>query len=95
MVIFAVSKLGEALSELIGAEVELAEREADGDGLAEVSEGWAGEGEGSDDMKRWRERGLQEVDKVKNDFVQIFRDEYERLMRLVSSFTQQYLRRIF
>ncbi|GAA5860929.1 hypothetical protein JCM3774_003191 [Rhodotorula dairenensis] len=87
MVLFAVQKLGEAMSELIGAEVELAEKDADGSSFVEVPEGWAGSEEGSDEMKRWREAGLQEVEKVKADFIQIFRDEYERLMRLRLGFT--------
>ncbi|GAA5991094.1 hypothetical protein JCM10908_006535 [Rhodotorula pacifica] len=82
MVLFAMQKLGEAMSELIGAEVELAEKDASGSSFVEVPEGWASSGDGSEEMKRWKEMGLKEVDKVKNDFVQIFRDEYERLMRL-------------
>lgn len=83
MVLFAIQKLGEAMSELIGAEVELAEKDAEGTSFVEVPPGWAGDEDGSEEMKRWREAGLKEVDKVKNDFIQIFRDEYEGLMRLV------------
>lgn len=86
MVLFAIQKLGEAMSELIGAEVELAGKDAEGTSFVEVAQGWAGDEEGSEEMKRWREAGLKEVDKVKNDFIQVFRDEYERLMRLVRFF---------
>ena len=86
MVLFAIQKLGEAMSELIGAEVELAEKDAEGISFIEVAQGWVGDEEGSEEMKRWREAGLKEVDKVKNDFIQVFRDEYERLMRLVRLF---------
>lgn len=85
MMLFAVDKLGQAVAELIGHEVELAEQQGEGEGAEWVSapDGWAGEGEGTEEMKRWKERGMAEVAKVKERFVGIFRAEYERLMRRV------------
>ncbi|GAA5999623.1 Fmp40p [Rhodotorula paludigena] len=83
MMVFAINKLGEALAELIGCELELAERDGGADkGLVEAPEGWAGEGEGSAEMKRWKEEGMEAVGEVKKDFVETFKREYERLMRL-------------
>lgn len=81
MMLFAVHKLGEALAELIGCEVEMAEKGKDGSGFVEAQKGWA-EG-GKAEMERWKERGTEEVNKVKADFVEIFRAEYQRQMRLV------------
>ncbi|GAA5912555.1 hypothetical protein JCM8208_001990 [Rhodotorula glutinis] len=86
MMLFAVDKLGQATAELIGHEVELAEQQGEAEGAGEgagwvsAPDGWAGEGEGSEEMKRWRERGMAEVAKIKERFVGIFRTEYERLM---------------
>ncbi|GAA6055855.1 hypothetical protein JCM3770_001522 [Rhodotorula araucariae] len=86
MMLFAVHKLGEATAELIGHEAELAER-TEGDGWVTAEDGWAGEDAESGDMKRWKERGMDEVKKVKESFVGIFRAEYERLMRIRLGFT--------
>ncbi|GJN90035.1 hypothetical protein Rhopal_003032-T1 [Rhodotorula paludigena] len=88
MMVFAINKLGEALAELIGCELELAERDGGADeGLVEAPEGWAGEGEGSAEMKRWKEEGMEAVGEVKKEFVETFKREYERLMRLRFGFT--------
>ncbi|GEM08827.1 UPF0061 family protein [Rhodotorula toruloides] len=80
MMLFAVHKLGEALAELIGCEVELAEKDKDGSGFVEAQKGWAEVGKSV--MERWKERGTEEVNQVKADFVEIFRAEYQRQMRL-------------
>lgn len=86
MMLFAVHKLGEALAELIGCEVELAQKDKDGSGFIEAPKGWA-DGEKSQ-MERWKVRGTEEVNKVKADFVEIFRTEYQRQMRLVRALPQ-------
>ncbi|GAA5889466.1 hypothetical protein JCM6882_007038 [Rhodosporidiobolus microsporus] len=86
MMLFAVHKLGDAIAELIGHEVELAEK-AEGSGFVEAADGWAEGAEEVGELKEWREKGLKEVEKVKGDFVKIFKAEYERLMRLRLGFT--------
>ncbi|BGP41236.1 hypothetical protein JCM10450v2_005276 [Rhodotorula kratochvilovae] len=85
MMLFAVHKLGEATAELIGHEVELAEQH-EGDGWVTAQDGWAEEADAAV-MKRWKERGMDEVKKVKEAFVGVFRAEYDRLMRLRLGFT--------
>ncbi|GAA6011775.1 hypothetical protein JCM10207_004240 [Rhodosporidiobolus poonsookiae] len=81
MMLFAIHKLGDALAELIGCELELAEK-ADGSGFVEVEEGWAEGAEEAGWTKTWREEGMKEVEKVKEEFITVFKGEYERLMRL-------------
>ncbi|GAA5864887.1 hypothetical protein JCM8547_009261 [Rhodosporidiobolus lusitaniae] len=81
MMLFAVHKLGAALAELIGYEVELAEK-TDGTGFVEAEDGWAEGAEEAGWLKSWADRGMEEVNTIKADFTQIFRAEYERLMRL-------------
>ncbi|BGP17618.1 hypothetical protein JCM10213_001269 [Rhodosporidiobolus nylandii] len=86
MMLFAVHKLGDAIAELIGHEVEEAET-ADGTGFVEAQEGWAEGAEEAGWTKTWREKGMAEVEKVKGDFVAVFKEEYIRLMRLRLGFT--------
>lgn len=70
---FAVGKLGDALSELLGAEEE---------GKGGVQEGWAKQADNAQ-LNRWRKRGLEIVGEVKQDFTKILVEEYRRLMRQV------------
>ncbi|GAA5825179.1 hypothetical protein JCM11251_006131 [Rhodosporidiobolus azoricus] len=81
MMLFAVHKLGDALAELIGHETELT-KQVEGDGFVKAVDGWAEGVEDTEQWKEWREVGSKEIEKVKGDFVKIFKQEYERLMRL-------------
>ncbi|GAA5952039.1 hypothetical protein JCM21900_006230 [Sporobolomyces salmonicolor] len=81
MGVFAIQKLGDALAELIGCEVEMAETAEDA-GFVEADEGWGEGAEQAGWLPGWRKRGLEEVDKIKEGFVEVFKAEYLRLMRL-------------
>ncbi|GAA6028772.1 hypothetical protein JCM8097_007387 [Rhodosporidiobolus ruineniae] len=84
MMLFAIAKLGDAIAELVGHEVEKAASAA-GDGFVEAADGWADVDKAQ--MEEWRDKGLEELEKVKADFVKEFKQEYERLMRLRFGFT--------
>jgi uncharacterized protein YdiU (UPF0061 family) len=73
MGVFAVTKLGDALAEVLGAEAESG---------APLRAGWS-VGKDQAQMRKWREKGLELVGGVKQDFTQAFADEYRRLMRKV------------
>lgn len=77
--LFAIHKLGDALSELIGHELELAEQ-VEGSGFVEAEEGWSEGAEEAGWSKTWREKGMEAVNEVKATFTQQFRNEYVRLM---------------
>ncbi|GAA5911580.1 hypothetical protein JCM5296_005254 [Sporobolomyces johnsonii] len=81
MGVFAIQKLGDALAELIGCEVEMAESD-EGTGFVEADEGWGEGAEQAGWLPGWRKKGLEEVDKIKDGFVEVFKEEYLRLMRL-------------
>ncbi|GAA5920266.1 hypothetical protein JCM1841_003007 [Sporobolomyces salmonicolor] len=81
MGVFAIQKLGDALAELIGCEVEMAETAEDA-GFVEADEGWGEGAEQAGWLPGWRKKGLEEVDKIKEGFVEVFKAEYLRLMRL-------------
>ncbi|GAA5982509.1 hypothetical protein JCM11641_006139 [Rhodosporidiobolus odoratus] len=86
MMLFAIHKLGDAIAELVGHELELVEQ-VEGEGVVEASEGWAEGAEEAGWSKTWREKGMAELEKVKADFVATFKEEYVRLMRLRFGFT--------
>lgn len=83
MMMFAITKQAEALAELIGAELDLAQKH-DGTGYVEVAQGWGEAGVEAEQMAGWRKTGLESLQGVKDEFVTVFTDEYTRLMRLVS-----------
>ncbi|SCV75009.1 BQ2448_8038 [Microbotryum intermedium] len=82
MGLFAITKLGTAMAELIGAETSSAN--AKSLGFVEAEKGW-GQDEGK--MEEWCKLGNEKVDAVKTDFVTIFMAEYTRLMRLRLGFS--------
>lgn len=67
MILFAINKLGEALSSLIGCESEI----VPGQGYSTASEGWR---DGVEDAKieTWTAIGMERLAEVKSEFVQIF-----------------------
>lgn len=69
MGLFAISKLADALSELIGCEEALADKAAPGGGLVEVPAGWAGNRASLADFKK---RGWLVYDSIKEDFTNTF-----------------------
>ncbi|SCZ87771.1 BZ3500_MvSof-1268-A1-R1_Chr2-3g05239 [Microbotryum saponariae] len=79
MGLFAITKLGTALAELIGA--ESSSTTGGLSGYVQAEKGW---GEDESKMEEWRKLGNAKVEAVKTDFVTIFMAEYTRLMRLVS-----------
>ncbi|KAI5480921.1 UPF0061 family protein [Pseudohyphozyma bogoriensis] len=81
MALFAITKLGNSLAELIGCEEELSEG-ANVGGYAAGDDDWA---EGAGDagwMMGWKETGEQKLAGVKKEFEKTFLDEYKRLMWL-------------
>ena len=83
MVLFAIRKLGEVLSEMIGAELSQADKQKDGDGgLVEVAEGWADNATKSQ-MESWSEEGSEVVNDIQAKFQAWFLEEYKMLMRKV------------
>lgn len=82
MGMFAVSKLADALAELIGCELDVAKQQSSG--FVEVDEGWGEGGVEAGWMDGWRKAGLEKLEEVKGEFISTFTDEYTRLMRLVS-----------
>ncbi|KDE03092.1 hypothetical protein MVLG_06389 [Microbotryum lychnidis-dioicae p1A1 Lamole] len=82
MGLFAITKLGTALAELIGAESSLTTEGMSG--YVQAEKGW---GEDESKMEGWRKLGNEKVEAVKTDFVTIFMAEYTRLMRLRLGFS--------
>lgn len=81
--IFAITKLGEALSSLIGCEAELARTTSLSQvGYVGATENWR---ESADEVKikEWTRYGTERLNEVKADFMITFLAEYTRLMRLV------------
>ncbi|KAK4049153.1 hypothetical protein OIV83_004327 [Microbotryomycetes sp. JL201] len=81
MGVFAITKLGDALAELIGCELDLEETGAK-EGFVHADEGWGRDGIERNVMQDWRKAGLEQVEAVKSGFVETFTQEYTRLMRL-------------
>lgn len=87
MGVFAVQKLGTALAELIGCEEDLENSDSSpASGYLEVEADWGEGGKMAGWMDGWRKVGMERVEEVKAEFQVVFRAEYTRLMRLVSSF---------
>jgi len=76
MIEYAIRKLGEALAETIGAEIQY-------DG---VQEGWA-KGKDHKDLRELREKGLAFVDEIISEYKDVFKKEYLRLFAKVGLFT--------
>jgi uncharacterized protein YdiU (UPF0061 family) len=76
----AVQRLGAALSELIGCELEMAEKTGD-DNVAIAQEGWA-----SDVSKHtgWTEKAAPVIEDISSEFMGVFIAEYRKLMGAVS-----------
>ena len=82
MGLFAISKLGAALAELIGCEEHLADQSGPGAtsaGLVEVPAGWA---EDRSKLAEYAKAAEPVIQSIKQDFTKHFMDEYTRLMRL-------------
>lgn len=82
MGMFAVTKLADALAELIGCELDIAKND-EGSGFVEVDEGWGEGGIEAGWMDGWRKAGVEKLEDVKTEFIETFTNEYTRLMRLV------------
>jgi uncharacterized protein YdiU (UPF0061 family) len=83
MGVFAIDKLGRALSEMIGYEASLAQADPSRTGYVVAGKAWGEEGEKDGKMAEWKKDGLEKVEDVKKEFVAVFTAEYTRLMRLV------------
>lgn len=81
MVLFAIRKLGEVLSEMIGAELSEADKSGES-GLVEVAEGWA-DGTTKSQMESWSEEGSEVVNDIQAKFQAWFLEDYKMLMRKV------------
>ncbi|KAM0752327.1 UPF0061-domain-containing protein [Meredithblackwellia eburnea MCA 4105] len=86
MGVYAVQKLGIAISRMIGCEESLP---APTEGFRKVEAGWATAAlEGLEDkakdarLEEWRKVGMDKTEEVKTEFQKVFKEEYERLMRL-------------
>lgn len=84
MVLFAIRKLGEVLSEMIGAELSLAAK-ADSGSRAQVPEGWQ-ENATKADREAWSEEGAEVVNEIQAKFQAWFLEEYKLLLRNVRRF---------
>ncbi|EJU04998.1 UPF0061-domain-containing protein [Dacryopinax primogenitus] len=71
MIIFAIRALKEAISPLVGAEVEC---------NAPVSEGWA-EGADEEKIEQWKEKGMEAMKDIELESMKIFETEHWALMR--------------
>lgn len=82
MGVYAIEKLGTALAPLIGKEVELAKM-AEGTGYMEAEKGWTGtDDEEEVNLEEWTKIGKLQMVQVKEEFVEQFKQEYSRIMRL-------------
>lgn len=83
MGVYAIDKLGDALAPLIGKEVELANNTSGEQGFVEAGPGWTGDADSEEvNLEEWTRVGKARVDQVKAEFVDHFKLEYSRLMRL-------------
>lgn len=76
----AVYKFGSALAELIGCELELAEKGSTG--VAEASQGWATDPQ---KLESWQATGRKVVEEIASEFMAVHIAEYKRLMAKVRS----------
>ncbi|GAA5948809.1 hypothetical protein JCM3765_003908 [Sporobolomyces pararoseus] len=82
MGVFAIDKLGDALAPLIGKEVELV-KTAEGTGFVEAQQGWTGDEDSEEvNLEEWSKIGKEQISQVKEEFIDHFKKEYSRLMRL-------------
>jgi len=82
MGVYAIDKLGDALAPLIGKEVELA-KTAEGSGYVEAQQGWTGDEDSEEvNLEQWSKVGKEQVAQIKEEFIEHFKKEYSRLMRL-------------
>lgn len=89
MGIYAIDKLGEALAPLIGKEVDMAKTSA-GTGYIEAGQGWTGDDDSEEvNLEEWTKIGKAQVASVKEEFVEHFKLEYSRLMRLKLGLTKE------
>ncbi|GAA5926797.1 Fmp40p [Sporobolomyces koalae] len=90
MGVYAIDKLGDALAPLIGKEVELAQEAKGNSGFVEAEHGWTGDEDSEDvNLEQWTKVGKQHVATVKDEFVEHFKTEYSRLMRLKLGLTTE------
>ncbi|KAM0786493.1 hypothetical protein ACM66B_001951 [Microbotryomycetes sp. NB124-2] len=82
MGVFAITKLGDALAELIGCELDIEKSGQSSDEYVQVGEGWGKDGVERGVMQEWRKAGLDALEAVKSQFVDTFTQEYTRLTRL-------------
>jgi len=88
MGVYAIDKLGDALAPLIGKEVELA-KTAEGTGYVEAGQGWTGpDDEEEVNLEEWTKAGKSQMARIKEEFVDHFKVEYSRLMRLKLGLTK-------
>ena len=85
MGLFAIAKLFEALDALIGFELEMAESAATAGAAGSYSEAPSGWADDCDEptMDKWRERAGVEFDKLKGEFMEVFKAQYTDNMRQV------------
>lgn len=74
----AVHRLGAALSEMIGHELELA---GNGDKIAEAQKGWADD---ESKLEAWRDAGDKVVEEIASEFMGTYIHDYRNLMAKVS-----------
>jgi len=73
----AVQKFGNALSEIIGCELEMARNGDAGEGPAGAPKGWA---EDTSKLEAWHDEGLKGVEEIASEFMAVHIQEYKRLM---------------
>lgn len=73
----AVHRLGTALAEMIGCELELAK---DGDTIAEAPKGWAND---ESKLEAWRDAGEHVVQEIATEFMGTYIQDYRQLMAKV------------
>ena len=76
----AVQKFGNALSEIIGCELEMSRTGDASEGLAEAPKGWAAD---TSKLEAWHDEGLKVVEEISSEFMAIHIQEYKRLMSQV------------
>lgn len=74
----AVHRLGTALAEMIGCELEIAEK---GDNIAEAPRGWAKD---ESKLEAWKEAGEKVVQEIASEFMGTYIQTYRNLMAKVS-----------
>ena len=76
----AIAKMGNALAEIIGCELELAEKSGE-DKVAEAATGWA---EDQNKHELWRDKAENVIKNITAEFAEVFAQEYRKLMGNVS-----------